>query len=356
MAFVYTYNGRFSRMLFEELAAAPTTPAANKWMLYFKAAGLFHVNDAGTELQVATLTGTETLTNKTLTTPTIASFANATHGHTNAAGGGTLDAAALASGVLNNARVNWASPDAIGGTTPAAGAFTGVTIGVGSLGSPSLAISGDTDTGLYQFAADQIGLATGGVSAGIIRSAGESSLIAQDAGTNTSIVVLNLTRRSTATPTTNFGAIFRFNAHTSTNTDREVGRWNARWNVATDASRAGEMLYQVQDSGGNRTVMTMRANGSAGMLSFFGATPVVRAAALTQTYSTADRTLSAYTPDDESAAYTGIDNAQAGTVYARLSDLNALRAAYENLRVFCEDVAQFLNALVDDQQAYGLEQ
>jgi hypothetical protein len=40
---------------------------------------------------VVTLTASQTLTNKTLTTPTIGSFANATHGHTNAAGGGQLN-------------------------------------------------------------------------------------------------------------------------------------------------------------------------------------------------------------------------------------------------------------------------
>jgi len=39
-------------------------------------------------------TGTETLTNKTLTTPTIASFVNATHNHSSSAGGGTLGVAA----------------------------------------------------------------------------------------------------------------------------------------------------------------------------------------------------------------------------------------------------------------------
>jgi hypothetical protein len=85
-----------------------------------------------------------------------------------------------------------------------------------------------------------------------------------------------------------------------------------------------------------------------------GATPASRAAAYTQTYSTADRTLSAYTADNESSAYTGIDNAQAGTVYAQLTDLNALRVAYENLRAFTEDIAQMLNASVDDLQTFGL--
>lgn len=40
-------------------------------------------------------TDSQVLSNKTLTTPTIASFANATHNHTNAAGGGTLTSAAI---------------------------------------------------------------------------------------------------------------------------------------------------------------------------------------------------------------------------------------------------------------------
>lgn len=44
---------------------------------------------------VATLTVTQTFTNKTLTTPTISSFTNATHNHTNAAGGGQITTAAL---------------------------------------------------------------------------------------------------------------------------------------------------------------------------------------------------------------------------------------------------------------------
>jgi hypothetical protein len=45
---------------------------------------------------------TQTLSNKTLTTPTIASFANATHGHTAAASGGTLTAGAIYYGFNSN--------------------------------------------------------------------------------------------------------------------------------------------------------------------------------------------------------------------------------------------------------------
>lgn len=89
---------------------------------------------------------------------------------------------------------------------------------------------------------------------------------------------------------------------------------------------------------------------------FYGVTPVTRPAAYTQTYSTADRTLSAYTADDESTAYTGVDNAQAGSVYATVADLNALRVAVENLRAFTEDAVGVLNSVVDDLQSLGLAQ
>lgn len=77
-----------------------------------------------------------------------------------------------------------------------------------------------------------------------------------------------------------------------------------------------------------------------------------RLSGYTQTYSTADKTLGAYTADAESAAYTG-DGGGVGTVsnaanLAKLADLNALRVAVENLRVFTEDLAQFVNAVVND--------
>lgn len=61
---------------------------------------------------IATREGAETLSNKTLTTPTVGDFTNATHGHTNAAGGGTLDAAALGSGTIATARLGSGTADA----------------------------------------------------------------------------------------------------------------------------------------------------------------------------------------------------------------------------------------------------
>ncbi len=57
------------------------------------------------------------------------SFTNAQHTHQNAAGGGTLDAAAIAAGVLDNARVNWGAPGTIGSTTPNTGKFSVLNVG-----------------------------------------------------------------------------------------------------------------------------------------------------------------------------------------------------------------------------------
>jgi len=52
-------------------------------------------NTALSDDDFATLTNTVTLTNKTLTLPTIGDFTNATHSHLNAAGGGTITKASI---------------------------------------------------------------------------------------------------------------------------------------------------------------------------------------------------------------------------------------------------------------------
>lgn len=72
------------------------------------------------------------------------------------------------------------------------------------------------------------------------------------------------------------------------------------------------------------------------------------AVALVQTYSTADATLAAWTPDTESVAYVGTDGA--GSTALSVDDGNALRTAYENLRTAVVDLFGFVNALVDALQ------
>jgi len=56
---------------------------------------------------VALLNAAQTLANKTLTTPTVGDYTNATHDHEDDAGGGSLDAAAIASGILDDSRIRW---------------------------------------------------------------------------------------------------------------------------------------------------------------------------------------------------------------------------------------------------------
>lgn len=72
----------------------------------------------------------QTLTNKTLTTPTIADLTNATHNHSNAAGGGTISTAIIASGVYTPTRSAEVNMDANVTTTQAQYMRVGATVTV----------------------------------------------------------------------------------------------------------------------------------------------------------------------------------------------------------------------------------
>lgn len=106
---------------------------------------------------------------------------------------------------------------------------------------------------------------------------------------------------------------------------------------------------------------TIESNGNVGFKVeasgrfIFGSGTAPVTPTYTQNYTTAARTVNAYTTDAESSAYTGIDNAQVGTVYATVADLNALRVAYENLRASYDNLLQVVTASIDDDQARGLK-
>lgn len=139
----------------------------------------------------------------------------------------------------------------------------------------------------------------------------------------------------------------------SSTTARNVGRLLWRYTDKTDATRKSEGAVTAFDGATEYKPVRWAANGAA-LIGFLGTAPVARPAAYTQTYSTAARTVAAYTTDAESAAYTGIDNLQVGSVYAQLADLNSLRVAYENLRASYDGLIQVVNSIIDDNQAYGL--
>ncbi|GEP39609.1 hypothetical protein NPS01_32720 [Nocardioides psychrotolerans] len=88
---------------------------------------------------------------------------------------------------------------------------------------------------------------------------------------------------------------------------------------------------------------SFKTNGAT--VTEFGVRGVIAAFAFTQTYLTADATLSAYTPDVQNVAYTGTPADAAST--AKLADLNALRVAYENMRASHDALMAFTNSIVD---------
>ena len=153
------------------------------------------VSDAGTlkRMDVAVLSTyqaalSETLTNKTLTTPTIGSFANAGHTHADSAGGGqillddvgtgnaastlttsagniTIDAQGndtdiIFKGTDNSSDITMLTLD---GSEAGNATFNGVIIVPdGSASAPSITNTADVDTGMFFQAANTIGFALGG--------------------------------------------------------------------------------------------------------------------------------------------------------------------------------------------------
>lgn len=86
---------------------APSNPTSGRYRAFWNGSGLFQdIDFSGATRTYVTLTATQTLTDKTLTTPTIASFVNANHNHQDAAGGGTLVATSIfGSGTVPTARL-----------------------------------------------------------------------------------------------------------------------------------------------------------------------------------------------------------------------------------------------------------
>lgn len=188
----------------------------------------------------------------------------------------------------------------------------------------------------------------------IWKLSGPFVLFGEDATTSSVVNTLRLRRSSSGTPAAGFGVGLNAQLKSDTTQGQDAGRLIWSWNVATHASRAAKGRLTAFYTGTERECIAWAAGSGSPKVGFFGTTPADQGAAYTQTYSTADRTFSSYTADNESSAYTGIDNAQAGTVYAQLTDLNALRTAYENLRAFAEDMAGVVNSVVDDLQSLGL--
>lgn len=98
------------------------------------------------------------------------------------------------------------------------------------------------------------------------------------------------------------------------------------------------------------TTGTQFGTATTEKLGFYGATPIARPSAYTQTYSTADKTNAALTSSALNTTFT--DSSPWG--FGTEADGNLLVTGYNALRADIEDAKQLLNSLIDDLQALGL--
>ena len=142
------------------------------------------------------------------------------------------------------------------------------------------------------------------------------------------------------------------------------GRANGAYLLATQVGAAGATYIGGKLSflaGTNAAAPTEKFALSGAGIGFFGVTPVARASAYTQTYSTADKTHATPTAQALSMSVgTGDTTVQdVGTSFNQTTLNNNFRDLVNqvnNLRNDHLDLAQLVNAIIDDLQAYGLLQ
>ena len=168
-------------------------------------------NSALTDNNFATIAGSETLTSKTLTTPTIGSFTNATHDHADAAGGGTVPIANT-TGTLAVAR----------GGTGATTLNNLITLGTHSTGNYVATIAGTAN----EIAVTGSGSETAGVTIGLptdVTIAGDLTVGGTTTTVNSTVVTID-------------DPIFQIGGDTAPSTDDNKDRGIAfRWHNGTTA-------------------------------------------------------------------------------------------------------------------------
>lgn len=99
-----------------------------------------------------------------------------------------------------------------------------------------------------------------------------------DSGTNTVIDALSVDHNSSGTPTTGFGTALLFYSKSSTTGSRKVARVRGEWNVATDASRAGDLVGSAYYTTTEQEGWRVRGASGGVQLGFFGMTPTAKPA------------------------------------------------------------------------------
>lgn len=212
------------------------------------------------------LTATQTLTNKTLTTPTIGSFTNATHDHSNAAGGGTIlfanlgtkpttlagygitDAAPSAHNLLSTTHGDTLTGTVVRGDVIVGNAtpkFARLAIGT----SGKVLRSDGTDAAWTTLAASDIGsgtlaLARGGTNADLSATGGAGRVLKQSSS-GAAVTVATLAFSDVASKPTTISGYGITNAPTKTNFSFDVVATLAATTIATGVGLYLISLYEV---------------------------------------------------------------------------------------------------------------
>ena len=149
-------------------------------------------------------------------------------------------------------------------------------------------------------------------------------VVLSNATTNVVETVVAVSHTSSNTPIKGFGADIAFKLKSSTTVGRAAARIATQWDVATDGSRAADLILYASDYGAEREGLRIHTTGAAVALGFFGSVAATK------------QTLAVYSAYEQSTAYEAA-NIEKDNL-AKLDNLNQLREAYENLRAMVEDL------------------
>ena len=170
-----------------------------------------------------------------------------------------------------------------------AGGFRLTAVGAGSIGSPSLQPTGDTNTGIWFSAADTVDVSTGGARA---LQLGASWLLAaspEDSRTDSVDVVGEIRSTTSSTPTAGIGTGVKFTAESADENPSDVGEIDFAFSDVTAASEDSRMDILLRTAGAVLgTRYRFQATGA-----FNGIFTHANTAARTYTFPDSDLTLGA---------------------------------------------------------------
>ncbi len=136
------------------------------------------------------------------------------------------------------------------------------------------------------------------------------------ASTSAPVTSLSTFINCAGTPAAGFGAVWRVNMHSSTNTPADALYVTTEWATATHASRKARTTFAVYDTA-SRECLRLEASGSAAMIGFLGASASARVSF---------------------AAWSG----------------TATRTTFDTATATLVNCAQAIKAIVDDLRTFGL--